>query len=97
MLIMVIHQTICTHTSQQNGVIEQKHHHSLDVACTLLFHMQVPKYSYANATYVYEFKATLQRSRLYKQCSKEITQAQSKLLLEHETYIIARKLKNIQD
>ena len=40
----IIHQASCPHTSQQNGVAEQKHRHLLDVACTLLFHMQVPKH-----------------------------------------------------
>ncbi len=33
----IIHQTSCTHTSQRDGVTEQKHHHLLDVAQTLLF------------------------------------------------------------
>ena len=40
----IIHQASCPHTSQQNGVAERKHRHLLDVACTLLFHMQVPKH-----------------------------------------------------
>jgi hypothetical protein len=40
----IIHQTSCPHTSQQNGVVKRKHRHLLDVARTLLFHMQVPKH-----------------------------------------------------
>ena len=40
----IIHQTSCPHTSQQNGVAKRKHRHLLDVAHTLLFHMQVPKH-----------------------------------------------------
>lgn len=41
----IIHQTSCPRSSQQNGVVEQKHCHLLDVAHTLLFHdMQVPKH-----------------------------------------------------
>jgi hypothetical protein len=45
----IIYQTSCPHTSQQNGVAEQKHRHLLDVARTLLFHMQVPKHFWGNA------------------------------------------------
>lgn len=41
----IIHQTSCPCSSQQNGVVEQKHHHLLDAAHTLLFHdLQVPKH-----------------------------------------------------
>ena len=45
----IIHQTSCPHTSQQNGVVERKHRHLLDVARTLLFHMQVPKHFWGDA------------------------------------------------
>ena len=45
----IIHQTSCPHTSQQNGVAERKHRHLLDVARTLLFHMQVPKHFWGDA------------------------------------------------
>jgi hypothetical protein len=45
----IIHQTSCPHTSQQNGVVERKHRHLLDVARTLLFHMQVPKHFWGEA------------------------------------------------
>ena len=40
----IIHQTTCPHTSQQNGVAEHEHKHILDVTCTIMLHMQVPKY-----------------------------------------------------
>ena len=40
----VIHQTTCSHTSQQNDIAEHKHRHSLDVARTMMIHMHVPKY-----------------------------------------------------
>jgi len=40
----IIHQTSCSHTSQQNGVIERKYKHILDVARTMMIHMSVLKY-----------------------------------------------------
>jgi hypothetical protein len=39
----IIHQTSCAHTPQQNGVVENKNQHLLEVAHCLLFHMHVPK------------------------------------------------------
>ena len=45
----IIHQTSCPHTSQQNGVVEQKYRHLLDVARILLFHMHVPKHFWSDA------------------------------------------------
>ena len=44
----IIHQTSCSHTSQQNGVAERKHRHSLDVARTLMIHMSLPKYLWSD-------------------------------------------------
>jgi len=40
----IIHQTSCSHTSQQNEVAEKKHRHIRDVARTLMIHMRVLKY-----------------------------------------------------
>ena len=39
----IIHQPSCTRTPQQNGVVECKLRHLLDVTRVLSFHMQVPK------------------------------------------------------
>jgi hypothetical protein len=38
----IVHQTTCVHTSQQNRVAERKLRHLLDVARSIMFHMNVP-------------------------------------------------------
>ena len=45
----VIQQTSCLHTFQQNGVVEHKHRHVLDVAGSLMLEMHVPKYLWSDA------------------------------------------------
>jgi len=44
----IIHQTLCAHTSQQNSVAESKNY-LLDIARTLMIHMHVLKYFWADA------------------------------------------------
>ena len=45
----IIHQTSCSHTSQQNGVVERKHRHILDIARIIMIHMCVSKYLWSDA------------------------------------------------
>ena len=45
----IIHQSSCPHTSQQNGVVECKMRHLLEVTRALKFHMHVPKSYWSDA------------------------------------------------
>uniref|UniRef100_A0A8R7PAD8 Integrase catalytic domain-containing protein n=1 Tax=Triticum urartu TaxID=4572 RepID=A0A8R7PAD8_TRIUA len=40
----IIHQTTCVNTAAQNGVAERKNRHLLEVARSLMFTMNVPKF-----------------------------------------------------
>ena len=43
------HQTTCVNTPEQNGVAEQKNRHLLEVARSLMFSMNVPKFLWGEA------------------------------------------------
>jgi hypothetical protein len=44
----IIHQTSCAHTPQQNGVVDRKNCHLLNVARCHLFHMHVAKHFWSD-------------------------------------------------
>ena len=45
----IIHQTTCVDTTEQNGVAERKNRHLLEVARSLMFMMNVPKFLWGEA------------------------------------------------
>ena len=51
----IFHQFTCPHTFQQNGVVDRKHHHIVDISLTLISHSSLPLsyWSYAFATAVH--------------------------------------------
>jgi hypothetical protein len=40
--IGIAHHVLCPHTHQQNGVVERKHHHTVEVSLSLLSHASMP-------------------------------------------------------
>ena len=45
----MLHQTTCPGTPSQNGVAERKNRHLLEVARSLMFQMNVPKFLWSEA------------------------------------------------
>jgi hypothetical protein len=45
----ILHQTTCVNTAEQNGVAERKNRHLLEVARSLMFTMNVPKFLWGEA------------------------------------------------
>jgi len=45
----IIQQTSYSHTSQQNGVVERKHRHILDVSRTMMIYISILKYLWSDA------------------------------------------------
>ncbi|KAL0312290.1 UNVERIFIED_CONTAM: Retrovirus-related Pol polyprotein from transposon RE1 [Sesamum radiatum] len=48
----IIHQRSCTYTPQQNGIVERKHRHLLDIARSLMFQSSLPRHFWGDAILV---------------------------------------------
>ncbi|RDX98019.1 hypothetical protein CR513_19126, partial [Mucuna pruriens] len=66
----VVHKLMCVNIPQQNGVVETKNHHLLEVARTILFQMSVPNVYWREAilaaTYLINSSPPLQRENYIK-------------------------------
>ena len=48
----ILHQTSCVDTPSQNGVVERKNGHLLEIAQALLFQIHVPKHLWADVVFI---------------------------------------------
>jgi hypothetical protein len=60
----IIHQTTCPNTPPQNGVAERKNRHLLEVARSLTFQMNVPKYLWSEAVLTTAYLINCMPSRI---------------------------------
>ncbi|CAO2199022.1 unnamed protein product [Urochloa humidicola] len=60
----IIHQTTCPGTPPQNGVAERKNRHLLEVARSLMFQMNVPKYLWSEAVMTAAYLINRMSSRI---------------------------------
>lgn len=63
----IIHQTICAHTPQQNGVVERKHKYFFETARALLFQSKLPV-KYWGSTLLIGFPPYFSSTNLYLSC-----------------------------
>lgn len=48
----IIQQSSCSHTTQQNGVVERKNQHLIETIKCLLFEMNIPKIFWSDAVLI---------------------------------------------
>ena len=68
----IIHQTTCPGTPPQNGVAERKNRHLLEVARSLMFQMNVPKYLWSEAVMTAIYLINRMPSRILGMKSPEL-------------------------
>ena len=71
------HQSTCRDTPQQDGIVEQKNKHLLEVARAIMFSMHVPKYLWGEAVLIESYLINRMPSRVLKyitplECLKQI-------------------------
>ena len=83
----IIHQITCPNTPPQNGVAERKNRHLLEVARSLMFQMNVPKYLWSEAVLIAAYLINRMPSRILGM------ESPSELLLgQHEFKVTPRYL-----
>lgn len=45
----IIRQVLCPYTPKQNGVVERKHHHIVEIALTMMYHASLPMHLWVKA------------------------------------------------
>ena len=60
----ILHQTTCPDTPPQNGVAERKNRHVLEVAGSLMYTMNVPKFLWSEAVMTAVYLSNCTPSRL---------------------------------
>ena len=68
----IIHQTTCPRTPPQNGVAERENRHLLEVARSLMFQMNVPKYLWSEAVMTAIYLINRMPSRILGMKSPEL-------------------------
>lgn len=62
----IIHQSSCAHIPQQNGVVERKNRHILEVARSLMFTTHVPKFFWGEAVSTFTYLINRMTFRVLK-------------------------------
>ena len=47
----ILHQSSCSDTHEQNGIVEHKNKHLLEVVRAMMFYMNIPKYLWGGMSY----------------------------------------------
>ncbi|KAK0585817.1 hypothetical protein LWI29_034389 [Acer saccharum] len=62
----IVHQSSCVYTPQQNGVVERKNRHLLEMARSIMFTTNVPKYFWGKAVLTATYLINRMPSRVLK-------------------------------
>jgi hypothetical protein len=81
-----MHQTSCPDTPPQNGVAERKNHHILEVARSLMYTMNVPKFLWSEAVMTATYLINRTPSRILGMKSP------SELLFRENKFVVPPKL-----